>query len=253
MMANKINLARQAIMDSSYLVCLQGHNTSMDCGCMDYRDSNVVYDIEEKYGYSSEEMFHASFYNTRPEQFFKYYKQEILEHTGSPGDGPHALAELEKQGILKCVVTREIFSLARRGGCKNVVELHGSVFSNMCSHCRKEYPLEYVKKAKGVPLCEECHRPIRPQVCLVGEQVDNARVTRAAEEVEKADVLLLVCCSMNQRLVATHLKYFDGNKVILINPLEHYSDIRADIVIHGRAAEILPKIVNAKREDDEKQ
>ena len=138
MMANKINLARQAIMDSSYLVCLQGHNTSMDCGCMDYRDSNVVYDIEEKYGYSSEEMFHASFYNTRPEQFFKYYKQEILEHTGSPGDGPHALAELEKQGILKCVVTREIFSLARRGGCKNVVELHGSVFSNMCSHCRKE-------------------------------------------------------------------------------------------------------------------
>ena len=221
MMANKINLARQAIMDSSYLVCLQGHNTSMDCGCMDYRDSNVVYDIEEKYGYSSEEMFHASFYNTRPEQFFKYYKQEILEHTGSPGDGPHALAELEKQGILKCVVTREIFSLARRGGCKNVVELHGSVFSNMCSHCRKEYPLEYVK-------------------------------TEAAEEIEKADVLLLLDCSMNQKLVTTHLKYFEGNKVILINPAEHFTDTRADIVIHGKVSEILPKIVYGEREDDEK-
>ena len=252
MMANKINLARQAIMDSSYLVCLQGHNTSMDCGCMDYRDSNVVYDIEEKYGYSSEEMFHASFYNTRPEQFFKYYKQEILEHTGSPGDGPHALAELEKQGILKCVVTREIFSLARRGGCKNVVELHGSVFSNMCSHCRKEYPLEYVKNAKGLPACEKCHKVIRPQVCLVGEQVDNALITRAAEEVEKADVLLLVGCTMAQKLATTHLKYFGGSKVVLINTEEHYSDTRADIVIYGTISEILPKIIHGESEDSEK-
>ncbi len=244
MTANKIEVARRAILNSSYLVCLQGHNASTDCGCIDYRDSNVAYDMEEKYGYSPEEMFHASFYNARPEQFFKYYKQEMLEHTGTPGAGSLALAKLEREGILKCVITREIFSLARRAGCRNVVELHGSVFQNMCSHCRREYPLEYVRKAKGAPLCEKCHKPIRPQVCLVGEQVDNARVTRAAEEVEKADVLLLLCCSMNQRLATTHLKYFDGNKVILINPREHYSDIQADIVIHGRAAEILPMIVN---------
>lgn len=250
MLANKIKVARQAIMESSYLVCLQGHNTSTDCGCWDYRDPNKVYDMEEKYGYSSEEMFHTNFYSTRPEQFFQYYKHEILENTGTPGPGAMALGELEQMGILKCVITREIFSLARRGGCKNVVELHGSVFHNRCSHCHKEYSVEYVKNSKGVPTCEVCHKVIRPQVCLVGEQLDNALVTRAAEEVEKADVLLLLGCSMNQKLAATHLKYFDGNKVVLINSAEHYSDIRADIVIHGKASDILPEIVHGESEDN---
>ena len=253
MIANKIQVARRAIMKSSYLVCLQGHDTSTDRGCFDYRDSNAVYDIEEKYGYSSEEMFHAGFYNTRPEQFFKYYKQEVLGHIGTPGKGALALAELERRGILKCIITREIFSLARRGGCENVVELHGSIFQNICSHCWKEYPMEYIIRAKGVPLCEKCHRPVRPQVCLVGEQVDNARVTRAAEKVEKADVLLLLGCTMNQKLVTTHLKYFDGNKVILINPEEHFSDINADSVIHGKAEDILPRIVYGDRKDDERE
>ena len=82
--------------------------------------------------------------------------------------------------------------------------------------------------------------------------MDNARVTEAAEEIEKADVLLLLDCSMNQKLVTTHLKYFEGNKVILINPAEHFTDTRADIVIHGKVSEILPKIVYGEREDDEK-
>ncbi len=250
-MENKLKAARKAIMNSSYLVCLQGHNTSTDCGCLDYRDPNISFDIEERYGYASEEMFNTSFYNTRPEKFFKYYK-EILEHTGTPGEGVLALAELEKQGILKCTITLEIFSLARRGGCKNVVELHGSVFHNQCSHCKKEYPLEYVKNAKGLPACEKCHKVIRPQVCLVGEQVDNALITRAAEEVEKADVLLLVGCTMAQKLATTHLKYFGGSKVVLINTEEHYSDTRADIVIYGTISEILPKIIHGESEDSEK-
>lgn len=253
MMENKINAARRAIMNSSYLVCLQGHNTSTDCGCLDYRDPNVSFDIEEKYGYASEEIFNASFYNTRPEKFFKYYKKEVLDHTGKPGEGILALAELEKQGILKCIITREIYSLARRGGCRNVVELHGSVFHNQCSHCRKEYPVEFVKEAKGVPICPSCHRLIRPQVCLVGEQVDNALITQAAEEVEKADVLLLVGCTMTQKLATTHLKYFDGNKVILVNTEEHYSDSMADIVIHGSISEVLPEIIHGEREDSEKR
>ena len=100
--------------------------------------------------------------------------------------------------------------------------------------------------------CEKCHKVIRPQVCLVGEQVDNALITRAAEEVEKADVLLLVGCTMAQKLATTHLKYFGGSKVVLINTEEHYSDTRADIVIYGTISEILPKIIHGESEDSEK-
>ena len=238
---DKISLVKREIQNSKYLVCLQGIGTSLECGCKGYRDRNKAYEIEEKYGYSPEEMFNASFYNTRIEQFYDYFKSDMIGELGEVGPGIRALKEMEDKGYLQAIVTREQYHLAVRAGCKNVEELHGNLYHYFCPRCHKEYSIDYIKESKGVPLCEKCRVPVRPGVRLVGEMIDNSVLTRAASYVSRADVLLIVGCNMVDNL-ASMVKYFNGNKVILIHEREHYSDGRADIVIHGKPSEILPQI-----------
>ena len=214
----------------------------MECGCTSYRRSKYAYEIEEKYGRSPEEIFSAGFYNTRVREFFEFYKNDLISSLGEINDGLKTLKKLEDMGVLKMIITRDIFSLAHRAGCKNVIELHGSVYHNECPHCRRKYPLEYIRDSKGVPRCENCGTTIRPQIVLAGEMVNNALSTKAADEVSKADTLLLLGCDMSSVLAESFLRYFTGKRVILIHNREHYADSKADLVIHGKSMDILAQL-----------
>lgn len=235
----KLKWLRKTIDKSQYLVSLVGVGISTQCGCTNYREENDAYRCEEKYGYSPEEMFNASFFNTRPELFYKFYKTEMLRELGEVEDGLYALKRLEDQGKLKCIITRDIFSLPRRAGCKNVYELHGSVFDNICPHCKKHYSAEYIKNCNGLPKCDNCGTVIRPGVSLIGEMVDNALISNAASEVQKADTLLVMGCNLKSMLAEIFLKYFEGQRLILLNDQEHFADCKADLVIYGKPVDIL--------------
>lgn len=237
-----IQAIHDVIQSSSYLVCLQGITVSEDCGCLNYRSDKEAYAVESKYGYSPEEIFCSSFYNTRTQQFFDFYRREMLFRRGEPNECLKTLARMERDGILKMIITREIFSLAKRAGCEHVLEYHGNIYSNKCPRCGQVFPLEYITNSSGVPMCQRCNVPVRPQVCLMGEMVDNQLITKGAEEISKADVLLVLGSNLKSYLCSTCLKYFQGNKLILINAREHYSDHKADLVYHGRPDEVLPFI-----------
>lgn len=230
----------QNIFDKSrYMVCLLGVRIGSQCGCTNYRDEQDSYDIEAKYGYSPDQMFNASFYNTRVDQFYKFYKNDMINNLGTVDDGFYVLQRLEEQGKLKCIITRDIFSLPKRAGCKNVYELHGSVFRNFCPHCGREYPVEFIQNCKTVPRCESCGTVVRPGVSLVGEMVDNGLISRAAEEVKKADTLLVMGCNLKSSLATTFLRYFEGDKLVVVESEEHFADSIADLVIHGKPMDIL--------------
>lgn len=83
---------RNIIARSSDIVCLLGLKVSMDCGCLNYRQEEGLYDLELKYGYTPDEIFSASFYNTRPRQFFEFYQNEFLNRTGTPSACHETLA-----------------------------------------------------------------------------------------------------------------------------------------------------------------
>ena len=242
MMEERLILLKKMLLESDYLVILKGIGVSMECGCTSYRRSKYAYEIEEKYGRSPEEIFSAGFYNTRVREFFEFYKNDLISSLGEINDGLKTLKKLEDMGVLKMIITRDIFSLAHRAGCKNVIELHGSVYHNECPHCRRKYPLEYIRDSKGVPRCENCGTTIRPQIVLVGEMVNNALSTKAADEVSKADTLLLLGCDMSSVLAESFLRYFTGKRVILIHNREHYADSKADLVIHGKSMDILAQL-----------
>lgn len=238
----KIAHVKDVLHNSKYLVCLKGRGLSKLSGCTNFYQSEDAFEVEAKYGYSPEEMFCASFYNTRVEQFYDFYKNEMIDNLGEIPDGFKTLAKWEEEGILKSIITRDIFSLASRAGCKNVLELHGSVYRNQCPHCKEKYPIEFIKESKGLPRCTKCGTTIRPQVQLVGEMVDNGLITRASEEVSKADVMLILGCPLNAYLPDMFLRYFEGSKVILINGEPHFMDHLADIALYGNAMDILGRL-----------
>lgn len=236
---------RKILEASSYTVALSGFGMLTESGYPALRDGDESYDIEKKYGYSMEEIFHSSFYSTRKELFYEFYRDEILSALDvPPGECFFRLAELEKEGLVQSVITRRIFGLPKRAGCTNIIELHGNVYDNYCPHCGKTYPVEFIKNSKKVPLCTSCNTPVRPKVCLYGEMVDNALMTRAAEEVSKAEVLLVLGTNLKTYLCEQLVGYYKGDKLILISPEEHFSDQYADIVIHDQVGHALGGILN---------
>lgn len=237
----KLQRASQIIKESKYLVCLLGMRVSYQSGCTNIGEPEDAYDIESRYGYSPEELFSAAFYNTRPSQFYEFYKNEVLSKRGRINEGLKLLGQLEEMGILKSIVTRDIYSLPKRAGCKNVLEIHGSIYRNIRPRCRKKYPLKALQERErsGLPYCEKCGSIIRPEIYLKGEMIDNRLLTKAVDEVSSADVLLMLGCSMRSELGSMFTKYFKGEKIILMNDQDHFADGKADLVIDGKAMDLM--------------
>ncbi|MDO4322650.1 MAG: Sir2 family NAD-dependent protein deacetylase [Lachnospiraceae bacterium] len=248
---NSAQIARM-LSDSEYVVCLSGREMIVEDGIDSMRDMETAYEIEMKYGYSPEEVFSAQFFNTRAEKFYEFYREEVLAQDKEPGRAYKALADMEEMGILKSTITRQLFNFPRRAGCKNVFNLHGNIYEkNCCPRCNKEYPVEYLKNSKKVPLCKTCGVPIHPGVTLLGEMVEIGLTTKAADEVSKADTLLLAGTNMRTEEVQQFMRYYQGNRVILIHDGEHYGDKEADYFVNARAVDILPEIVEELKKINE--
>lgn len=235
----------QILRESRYTVVLSGSGLMAESGYPLLRDGEESYDIEDKYVYSFEEIFSSGFYSARKELFFRFYKEVILKAVDiPPGKGFQMLKKLQDYGLADSIITRRIAGLEDRAGCRNVVNMKGTVFDNVCPSCGRHYPVEYIRDSKNVPLCEECLVAIRPQVCLFGEMIDNGIMTKAAEEVEKADVLLVLGASLNSPLCSQLLQYYTGTNLILVTGSEHYTDQRADFVVYGRCDDFLERLAD---------
>ena len=153
---------------------------------------------------------------------------------------------LEHMGKLKCTITRGIYGLPGKAGCRNVVYLHGCVEDNRCPRCGRKYSLDYVKNSPNtVPLCADCGVTIRPGVLLLGEMMHNEDITRAAVEIEKADMLLVLGCNLKTFLSEKFIHYYKGNRLVLINEHEHFADRQADYRIYDKPMNVLPKLLKA--------
>ncbi|MCI8371993.1 MAG: NAD-dependent deacetylase [Lachnospiraceae bacterium] len=239
----KVEQLKKIIEASSYLVCICEKGMLEETGYKDLEYSDTAYDVEEKYGYATEEIFNSAFYATRKEQFFDFYKTEILSADVNPNDGYKVLKVLEDRGKLKSIITTGIYSLPQRVGCKSVIELHGNINSNECPHCHKKYTIDFMKNNNKVPLCTECGSVVRPGVYLYGEMLDNSVMTSAMQETERADVLMICGSSFNGLTCTNCVQYFNGNKIVLINREPNYADSKADLVIYGEVSEILSMLV----------
>lgn len=219
-----LNYLEETIRTSKYLVCLAGMEFMREQNVAYHRDSDESYRIEEKYGYSPEELFSARMFNTHAELFYEYYRNEILSKHLVAGKGNEALARLEAAGYLKTIITKGIYNMPQKAGCKNVINMYGNIYeNNACPRCGKIFPIEYIKNSDKVPLCDVCKSTvIHPGVYLHGEMLSNTVISHAVEEVAKADTILVLGMNLNSSLCKDMLPHFTGKDLIVIHKEPHY-------------------------------
>jgi NAD-dependent deacetylase len=238
-MEEKIEEFKKMIKESNNIVFFGGAGVSTESGIPDFRSKNGLYN--QKYKYPPEEILSHTFFMTHTEEFFEFYKAKMNSLKYQPNTTHKKLAELEKEGKLKAIITQNIDGLHQKAGSKNVLELHGSVMHNYCMKCGKEYSAEYVFNSVGVPKCE-CGGIIKPDVVLYEESLNEGTLEKAVEAIEEADVFIVGGTSLTVYPAAGLIRFYKGNKLVLINKDETPYDGRANLVIHEGLGKVFEKV-----------
>ncbi len=227
----------QEIIDKAHrIVFFGGAGVSTESGIPDFRSADGLYN--QKYAYPPETILSCAFFYSKPEEFFRFYREKMIFPSAQPNAAHKKLFELEQAGKLRGVVTQNIDGLHRRAGNKLVYELHGTIYENTCLDCGQKYTLDDVMNCEGVPHCA-CGGVIKPDVVLYGESLDKYTIMGACREISQADTLIVAGTSLAVQPAASFLDYFDGREFVVINPDETSADQRATLVIHGRVGETM--------------
>ena len=236
---SSIKKLRDILQDSKSAVFFGGAGVSTESGIPDFRSKDGLYN--QKYDYPPEEILSHTFFMHKTEDFYKFYKDKLNSLKYEPNITHIKLAELEKAGKLKAVVTQNIDGLHQKAGSKTVYELHGSVLRNYCMKCHKFYDAEYVFNSDGIPKCE-CGGIIKPDVVLYEEGLDNDIVSNALNAIINADTLIVAGTSLTVQPASGLIMYFKGKNLVLINRDETPYDYRANLVIHEKLGEVFKEV-----------
>ena len=239
-MNDKIALLQEWIDTHHKIVFFGGAGVSTESGIPDFRSQDGLY--SQKYKYPPETIVSHSFFMRRTEEFYEFYKDKMLFTEAKPNAAHLKLAELEKAGKLKAVITQNIDGLHQAAGSKEVLELHGSTLRNYCMSCGKKYDgIQFIMDSPGVPKCD-CGGVIRPDVVLYEEGLDNSVIRRAVDHIARADLLIIGGTSLVVYPAAGFIDYFHGKHLCVINMSETSRDSMADILIQGKIGEVLSQI-----------
>lgn len=243
-----INEVARILSEAKYVVALTGAGISTDSGIPDFRsETSGLWNDHEAMQAAT-----LAGFRRNPQAFYDWVRpltEMILR--AQPNAAHSVLASLERQQIVKSVITQNIDMLHTRAGTQKVYELHGQLRQATCLHCFKvadNAPLidQFLKDGK-TPLCEVCGGPMKPNVVLFGEQLPIDQWLLAKEAAQLCDVMLVVGSSL-EVAPASDLPLMAksrGAQLIFINlqasALDHY----ADIIVHERAAYVMPRILQA--------
>ncbi len=236
----EIERLREWVENSNNIVFFGGAGVSTESGIPDFRSVDGLYN--QKYDYPPETILSHSFYRSKTEEFYKFYRDKMICTTAKPNKAHLKLAELEKEGKLKAVITQNIDGLHQAAGSKEVLELHGSVLRNYCEGCHTFYDLDYIINSTGVPKCEKCGKSIKPDVVLYEEGLDMNTMNKAVDYISEAEILIIGGTSLAVYPAAGLINYYRGNKLVLINKSSTPMDRKADLLIHGSIGEIFGQL-----------
>jgi NAD-dependent deacetylase len=245
------DILRQWIGESERVVFFGGAGTSTESHIPDFRSESGLYQTKSHAAYPPEVMLSRSFFYSHPEDFYDFYKSKMLYPHARPNRAHEALAELERRGKLKAVITQNIDGLHQMAGSSRVLELHGSVYRNVCTKCKARYVLNDILESKEtIPVCSSCGGIIKPDVVLYEEQLDSDLLYGAAEEISSADMLIVGGTSLTVNPAASLVRYYRGDRLVLINRTATDYDRHADLVIREPIGEVLGSAVFGRVEGE---
>ena len=233
----------EILRESQNIVFFGGAGISTSSGIPDFRSSNGLYSKKLNRNFTPEQAVSHSFFVRYPEEFYDFYKKNLIYPEAKPNDCHIALAKLEKMGKLKAVVTQNIDGLHQAAGSKKVYELHGSVLRNYCMKCHAFYDVNYVLQSDGIPKCEKCGGVVKPDVVLYEEGLDEQIISGAVHAISKADTLIIGGTSLVVYPAAGLIDYFTGKKLILINKITTSADNKADLLINDDISKVMQEVV----------
>ena len=183
------------LRESDNIVFFGGAGVSTESKIPDFRSEEGLYNAQQSYGMSPEQIISHSFFMRDTDTFFDYYKNNMIYQQAKPNDAHLALAKLEEMGKLKAVVTQNIDGLHQAAGSRVVYELHGSVLRNYCMDCGEFYDLDYVmddENCEGnIPKCRKCGGIVKPDVVLYEEALDEDCMMGAIRAIQQADTMII--------------------------------------------------------------
>ena len=228
---------KEWIDGSDNIVFFGGAGVSTESGIPDFRSVDGLYN--QKWKYPPETILSHTFFERNPEEYYRFHREKLVIDGVKPNRCHLRLAELEREGKLRAVITQNIDGLHQAAGSKNVLELHGSILRAYCSRCRRAYDADLMNHGKGVPRCG-CGGVIRPDIVLYEEQLDNDVMMRSIQYIRSADVLIVGGTSLKVYPAAGLINYYRGNKLVLITRSSTPAD--ADLVIHGKIGEVFSQV-----------
>lgn len=237
---NAINELKHIIEAYDNIVFFGGAGVSTESGIPDFRSVDGLYN--QQYDYPPETILSHTFYRKNPEEFYRFYRNKMLFPGAKPNAAHYKLAELERSGKLRAVITQNIDGLHQAAGSKTVLELHGSVLRNYCENCGQFHSMEYILHSTGVPACEKCGGPVKPDVVLYEEGLDQKTLNAAVHYIHDADVLIIGGTSLAVYPAAGLIDYFKGDRLVVINKAPTPRDEFADLLIQAPIGEVFSQV-----------
>lgn len=230
----------QWVKESDNIVFFGGAGVSTESGIPDFRSVDGLYN--QNYDYPPETILSHTFYRRNPKEFYRFYRDKMLCLDAEPNITHKKLAELEKAGKLKAVVTQNIDGLHQKAGSKCVLELHGSVLRNYCEECGQFVSAEEILHSTGVPRCPICEGAVKPDVVLYEEGLNMMTMQDAIYAISHAEVLIVGGTSLAVYPAAGLIDYYRGDKLVLINKTATPKDKKANLLIQDGLGAVFSKI-----------
>lgn len=255
--AIKQDAARIAALltDSDYPICITGAGVSTDSGIPDFRSPETgLWNQEEAKELSKPGAFRISelTLDEKMELFWRVgYKLGKKIMKAKPNKAHKILADWEKDGIMKSIITQNVDRLHQKAGSQNVIEIHGNAFEAKCMFCGGSYRLKDVmrryKRKKRAPWCDVCAGFIRPNVVMFGESTPSETIQEALVEIKQADLALVLGSS----LIVYPANYLPvivrkrGGKLVIINDQSTDLDKVSEVVVNASITRVMKEINKA--------
>jgi NAD-dependent deacetylase len=236
------------LRDSKCAVVLTGAGVSVPSGIPDFRSpgTGLWENVDPM------EVAHIDAWRRDPDKFWSFYGERFASLADKqPNDAHLALAELERRGLVRAVITQNVDRLHRRAGSERVIEVHGSIDRSVCMECGGRFSLERVIEqlatGAGAPECPACVTPLKPDVVLFGELLPEQAMSEAQELALEADLMVCVGSSLEVYPVAglPAMTHGGGGRLALVTQGPTPYDSDAEVKLDGDVVEELRSVLAA--------
>jgi NAD-dependent deacetylase len=238
----------EMLREARSAVVMTGAGVSVPSGIPDFRSPGTG--MWEKV--NPMEVAHIDAFRRQPDRFWQFYGERFASLVDKEPNPAHlAIAELERRGLIRGVVTQNVDRLHRRAGSRNVIEVHGSIEWSVCPECggrvSLERVLEVIAEHPGAPECTACIAPLKPDVVLFGEMLPEEAISDAYALAAEADLIVCVGSSLEVFPVASlpGVTRDGGGQIALITQGPTSYDSDASVKLDGDVVDELAAVMAA--------